>query len=142
MRDATTSRPGRLVLGTSIGLALGAALTLGMVQPAQAQQVTFMTGPQGGSWIPLGGQLKDAWEKAIPGLNVQAVPGAGMAIRSPAEGVSSDWPGVDGPVLCVSASGAVSSSETSGVSAMTATTWPTGTSSPAFAVTRVRKPLA
>ena len=25
---------------------------------AAAQQVTLMTGPQGGSWIPLGGALK------------------------------------------------------------------------------------
>jgi len=38
-----------------------------------------MTGPQGGSWIPLGGQLKDMWEKSIPGLSVQAAPGAGIA---------------------------------------------------------------
>ena len=47
--------------------------------PVSAQQVTFMTGPQGGSWIPLGGQLKDMWEKAIPGLQVQVLPGAGIA---------------------------------------------------------------
>ena len=39
----------------------------------------MMTGPQGGSWIPLGGQLKDMWEKAIPGLAVQVMPGAGIA---------------------------------------------------------------
>jgi TRAP transporter TAXI family solute receptor len=59
------------------GAALGLAVAL--AAPASANDVKFMTGPQGGSWIPLGGQLKDAWEKAIPGLNVQAVPGAGMA---------------------------------------------------------------
>ena len=46
-----------------------------------------MTGPQGGSWIPLGGQLKDMWEKAIPGLQVQALPGAGIAnVRGVDEG--------------------------------------------------------
>jgi TRAP transporter TAXI family solute receptor len=46
-----------------------------------------MTGPQGGVWIPLGGQLKDLWEKAIPGLNVQALPGAGIAnVRGVEEG--------------------------------------------------------
>jgi TRAP transporter TAXI family solute receptor len=47
----------------------------------------FMTGPQGGSWIPLGGQLKDLWEKAVPGLNVAQSPGVGMAnVRGVEEG--------------------------------------------------------
>jgi len=44
-----------------------------------AQQVTFMTGPQGGSWIPLGGALKGMWEKAVPGLQITQTPGAGIA---------------------------------------------------------------
>ena len=39
--------------------------------PAAAQQITFMTGPQGGSWIPLGGALKSVWETAVPGLQIQ-----------------------------------------------------------------------
>ena len=47
--------------------------------PAAAQQVTFMTGPQGGSWIPLGGALKGMWEKGVPGLNITQIPGAGMS---------------------------------------------------------------
>jgi TRAP transporter TAXI family solute receptor len=47
--------------------------------PVAAQQVTFMTGPQGGVWVPLGGALKGMWEKAIPGLQVTATPGAGIA---------------------------------------------------------------
>jgi TRAP transporter TAXI family solute receptor len=47
--------------------------------PAAAQQVTFMTGPQGGSWIPLGGALKGMWEKSVPGLNITQQPGAGVA---------------------------------------------------------------
>jgi TRAP transporter TAXI family solute receptor len=46
---------------------------------ATAQQVTLMTGPQGGVWVPLGGSLKGMWEKAVPGLNVQMQPGAGIA---------------------------------------------------------------
>ncbi len=55
--------------------------------PAAAQQVTFMTGPQGGSWIPLGGALKGMWEKAIPGLAIQQTPGAGIAnVRGVDEG--------------------------------------------------------
>jgi uncharacterized protein len=55
--------------------------------PAAAQQVTLMTGPQGGSWVPLGGALKNMWEQAIPGLQIQATPGAGIAnVRGVDEG--------------------------------------------------------
>jgi TRAP transporter TAXI family solute receptor len=57
------------------------------VAPAAAQQVTFMTGPQGGSWIPLGGALKGMWEKAVPGLQITQTPGAGIAnVRGVDEG--------------------------------------------------------
>jgi TRAP transporter TAXI family solute receptor len=67
------------------GAALGLAVAL--AAPASANDVKFMTGPQGGSWIPLGGQLKDMWEKAIPGLTIQQSPGAGMAnVRALEEG--------------------------------------------------------
>ena len=46
-----------------------------------------MTGPQGGVWVPLGGSMKNMWEKAIPGLQVQTLPGAGIAnIRGIDEG--------------------------------------------------------
>jgi uncharacterized protein len=61
----------------NIVIALGAIAFL--CAPAAAQQVTFMTGPQGGVWVPLGGALKGMWEKAIPGLQVTATPGAGIA---------------------------------------------------------------
>ncbi len=55
--------------------------------PVAAQQVTMMTGPQGGSWVPLGGALKGMWEKAVPGLQIQAQPGAGIAnVRGVDEG--------------------------------------------------------
>ena len=65
---------------------IAAALALAAA-PAAAQQVTFMTGPQGGSWIPLGGALKGLWEKAIPGLSITSTPGAGIAnIRGVDEG--------------------------------------------------------
>jgi TRAP transporter TAXI family solute receptor len=57
--------------------ALTASVALGA--PVAAQQLTFMTGPQGGVWVPLGGALKGMWEKAIPGLQVTAIPGAGIA---------------------------------------------------------------
>lgn len=69
----------------SCGLALGVVVAL--AAPAAADNVKMMTGPQGGSWIPLGGQLKDMWEKAIPGLTIQQSPGAGMAnVRAVEEG--------------------------------------------------------
>jgi hypothetical protein len=55
--------------------------------PAAAQQVTFMTGPQGGSWIPLGGALKGMWEKGVPGLQITQTPGAGISnVRGVDEG--------------------------------------------------------
>ncbi|MGE5169250.1 MAG: TAXI family TRAP transporter solute-binding subunit [Rudaea sp.] len=60
------------------GLALVACLAAA-APAASAEQITFMTGPQGGSWIPLGGALKNLWEKAIPGLSIQETPGAGIA---------------------------------------------------------------
>jgi TRAP transporter TAXI family solute receptor len=70
---------------TSCALAFGLAAAL--AAPAAAENVKFMTGPQGGSWIPLGGQLKDMWEKAIPGFAVQQSPGAGLAnVRAVEEG--------------------------------------------------------
>ena len=57
-----------------------AAMVAGLGSGAvSAQQLTFMTGPQGGAWIPLGGALKGLWEKAIPGLQIQATPGAGIS---------------------------------------------------------------
>lgn len=63
------------------------AAAAGFAVPVSAQQVTFMTGPQGGVWVPLGGALKGMWEKAIPGLNVTATPGAGIAnVRGVDEG--------------------------------------------------------
>jgi len=58
-----------------LAFAVGAAAAA----PAAAQQVTFMTGPQGGSWIPLGGALKGMWEKSVPGLQIQQTPGAGIS---------------------------------------------------------------
>jgi TRAP transporter TAXI family solute receptor len=69
-------------------LALAAAIATALLAaPAAAAEFKFMTGPQGGSWIPLGGQLKDLWEKAIPGLSVQQSPGAGIAnVRGIEEG--------------------------------------------------------
>jgi len=69
----------------TLGLAAGLAIALTSV--ASAAELKLMSGPQGGSWIPLGGQLKDIWEKAIPNTSVQALPGAGIAnVRGVQEG--------------------------------------------------------
>jgi hypothetical protein len=66
-----------------LALAAGAVVAA----PAAAQEVTFMTGPQGGSWIPLGGALKGMWEKNVPGLKITQTPGAGIAnVRGVDEG--------------------------------------------------------
>ncbi len=58
---------------------IAAATAALFAAPAVAQQVTFMTGPQGGSWIPLGGALKGMWEKSVPGLQITQTPGAGIS---------------------------------------------------------------
>jgi TRAP transporter TAXI family solute receptor len=69
----------RLVAATALAAALAA--------PAAAEELKFMTGPQGGVWVPLGGALKNMWEKAVPGLSIQALPGAGISnVRAVHEG--------------------------------------------------------
>lgn len=60
-------------------LVLAGVSAIALITPAVAQEVRLMTGPQGGIWVPLGGQLKDLWEKAVPGLKVATLPGAGVA---------------------------------------------------------------
>jgi TRAP transporter TAXI family solute receptor len=70
-----------------LAAAAAVAATLAISGLAKAAEVRMMTGPQGGSWIPLGGQLKDLWEKAISGTSVQVFPGAGIAnVRAIQEG--------------------------------------------------------
>ncbi|MBL8347053.1 MAG: TAXI family TRAP transporter solute-binding subunit [Rubrivivax sp.] len=64
----------------SLPVTAAAIATLALLPlAATAQQATFMTGPQGGSWVPLGGALKGLWEKAVPGLALTVTPGAGIA---------------------------------------------------------------
>ena len=58
--------------------ALAVATLFGCAAVAsQAQQVKLMTGPQGGSWYPLGGAIANIGDQA--GLKVQVLPGAGIA---------------------------------------------------------------
>ena len=66
---------------------LAAATAALFATTAAAQQVTLMTGPQGGSWVPLGGARKACGKQAVPGLQIQQQPGAGIAnVRGVDEG--------------------------------------------------------
>lgn len=70
----------KLALSAALGLALAAGA-------AHAQTLRFMTGPQGGSWYPLGGAVQSIVEKAVPGSSVQVAPGAGISnVRAIQEG--------------------------------------------------------
>lgn len=74
-------------IASALAIAVAAAFPTAFSTTVSAQQMTLMTGPQGGVWVPLGGQLKSMWEKAIPGLNITATPGAGIAnVRGVDEG--------------------------------------------------------
>ncbi|MCB2003475.1 MAG: TAXI family TRAP transporter solute-binding subunit [Burkholderiaceae bacterium] len=55
---------------------------------AQAQQIKLMTGPQGGSWYPLGGAIANIADKA--GMKVQVLPGAGIANVKGVDGGKAD----------------------------------------------------
>lgn len=60
-------------------MALAAAgMIAGAGAPASAEDITFMTGPAGGSWYPLGGAIKNILEEEIPDMNVTIRPGAGL----------------------------------------------------------------
>jgi TRAP transporter TAXI family solute receptor len=58
--------------------AVGAAALL-LTAPASAQLIRLMTGPQGGSWYPLGGAIQTIVEKSVPGTSVRVAPGAGIS---------------------------------------------------------------
>lgn len=46
---------------------------------AHAENLRLMTGPQGGSWYPMGGAIKNIVEEDVAGTSVQVLPGAGIA---------------------------------------------------------------
>jgi uncharacterized protein len=58
--------------------AVCAATALG-AGTASAENLRFMTGPQGGSWYPVGGAIKNVVEQAVPDTSLQVMPGAGIA---------------------------------------------------------------
>jgi TRAP transporter TAXI family solute receptor len=60
-------------------LAIGAlAAAAAFAAPAQAQQLVLMTGPQGGSWYPLGGAMQ-AMASDAGVASLQVMPGGGIA---------------------------------------------------------------
>jgi TRAP transporter TAXI family solute receptor len=58
-------------------LALAGITMLGCSE--STDRIKFVTGPQGGSWYPLGGAIKNRIEGKIEGISVQVLPGAGIA---------------------------------------------------------------
>ena len=45
----------------------------------KAGELRMMTGPQGGSWYPLGGAIQGIVEKNVAGTSMQVLPGAGIS---------------------------------------------------------------
>ncbi|MDH5536424.1 MAG: TAXI family TRAP transporter solute-binding subunit [Betaproteobacteria bacterium] len=56
-----------------------AAAACAFAAPVAAQQLKMMTGPQGGSWYPLGGAIQGIIEKNVSGATMQVLPGAGIS---------------------------------------------------------------
>jgi TRAP transporter TAXI family solute receptor len=58
---------------------LGIAFAAAFSASASAQQLKMMTGPQGGSWYPLGGAIQGIIEKNVKGVSMRVLPGAGIS---------------------------------------------------------------
>jgi TRAP transporter TAXI family solute receptor len=63
---------------TFLTTAVCATVALG-AGTASAENLRLMTGPQGGSWYPMGGAIKNVVEEAVPDTSLQVMPGAGIA---------------------------------------------------------------
>ncbi|MEM7022881.1 MAG: TAXI family TRAP transporter solute-binding subunit, partial [Pseudomonadota bacterium] len=66
-----------MIRHTAWAVAAAAAVTLSGA--ASAENLRFMTGPQGGSWYPMGGAIKNVVEEDVPDTSMQVMPGAGIA---------------------------------------------------------------
>ncbi len=64
------------------------AAVAALAGPVSAQQLRLMTGPQGGSWYPLGGALQGMAEPL--GVSVQVLPGGGVANVQGVQGGQAD----------------------------------------------------
>jgi len=62
-----------------IAQVLGITLATAFAAAASAQQLKMMTGPQGGSWYPLGGAIQSIIEKNVKGVSMRVLPGAGIS---------------------------------------------------------------
>jgi TRAP transporter TAXI family solute receptor len=60
-------------------LAAALCATVAIPSAASAETLRFMTGPQGGSWYPMGGAIKNIVEEELPDTSLQVMPGAGIA---------------------------------------------------------------
>lgn len=60
---------------------LAAALAAGLLAgcSGQSEKLKLATGPQGGTWYPLGGALKNVIEMQLGDVSVQVLPGGGIA---------------------------------------------------------------
>ena len=74
------------ILATLALAAAGLALAL----PAQAQQLRLMTGPQGGSWYPLGGAIQAMASDNLDNVSIQVLPGGGVANVQGVQGGQAD----------------------------------------------------
>jgi TRAP transporter TAXI family solute receptor len=68
-----------MLRSTAFALAVAGAVALSAAPAGAQETLRMMTGPQGGVWVPVGGALKNIWERGIPGISVQTLPGAGVA---------------------------------------------------------------
>jgi hypothetical protein len=69
-------------------IAVGVVALGAMAGQADAQQLRFMTGPQGGVWYPLGGAIQNML--ANDGIRIQVLPGGGIANAQGIEGGQAD----------------------------------------------------
>jgi len=77
------TRLGKHLLATVVAAAVAG--------PALAADIKLMTGPQGGSWYPLGGAIKSIVETNVAGSGVQVLPGAGIANVKAVESGKADF---------------------------------------------------
>lgn len=63
------------------GMMLAGVATVAMVAAgsASAENLMLMTGPQGGSWYPLGGAIQNIVKNNMSGTSIQVLPGGGIA---------------------------------------------------------------
>ena len=62
-----------------IFVAVLASLLFAGCSGSDKQRIKLATGPQGGSWYPLGGAFKNLIERKLPNVSIQVLPGAGIA---------------------------------------------------------------